>query len=139
VFDRETDGADPCRVEQHGNRCKRRATNMNAAYALDTRMNAEAVTLVLSPSVVRNHLLNDLIDSGVILAEDWRNSNDHVKRPILEAQNEEDLLARLIDAQWLTPFQASQVRSAGAANLMLGNYRLLEEIGAGGMGIVYRG
>ncbi|HMF19518.1 MAG TPA: serine/threonine-protein kinase, partial [Gemmataceae bacterium] len=49
------------------------------------------------------------------------------------------LLAKeLIARGWLTPFQVNQVFQGRAADLLLGSYVLLERIGEGGMGQVFK-
>jgi len=49
-----------------------------------------------------------------------------------------ELAAELVKAGRLTPFQAQRVGAGKAASLILGNYTLLDELGSGGMGRVYK-
>ncbi|MBP89395.1 MAG: hypothetical protein CMJ64_22235 [Planctomycetaceae bacterium] len=48
------------------------------------------------------------------------------------------LIGELLARGSLTPYQASCVREGRAAELLIGNYLLLSEIGAGGMGVVFK-
>jgi serine/threonine-protein kinase len=48
------------------------------------------------------------------------------------------LLEELVAGGVLTPFQAERIRMGAAAGLILGQYRLLDELGKGGFGRVYR-
>jgi serine/threonine-protein kinase len=60
----------------------------------------------------------------------------------------ETLLPRLPDAKaiagelvwrgWLTPYQANQLLHGRGRELVLGSYVLLERLGAGGMGQVFK-
>ncbi len=49
-----------------------------------------------------------------------------------------DLARELVRRGWLTPFQANQVLQGRAAELVLGGYVLLERLGEGGMGQVFK-
>src|SRR5260370_895498 len=44
----------------------------------------------------------------------------------------------LVEAELLTPYQAEQVLAGNAHQLRLGRYRILDRIGTGGMGHVFK-
>src|SRR5262249_43247088 len=48
------------------------------------------------------------------------------------------LARELIQRGWLTPYQVNQVLKGQAADLVLGQYVLVERIGEGGMGTVFK-
>ena len=81
-------------------------------------------------------LLRRLLAAGVVPAEDYDALAD---RAAIDAAPDDDaLVAALEAAGLLTAFQAERVRAGRLHGLVLGNYRLLDRIGAGGMGVVYR-
>ncbi len=53
-------------------------------------------------------------------------------------QTAENLARELMRRQMITKFQAQVVHSGRGASLVLGNYVLLDKIGEGGMGLVYK-
>src|SRR5262249_14182133 len=48
------------------------------------------------------------------------------------------LAQQLVKKGWLTPYQVNQIFAGQAAGLVLGQYRIQERIGAGGMGQVFK-
>ncbi|HVK07164.1 MAG TPA: protein kinase [Gemmataceae bacterium] len=83
-------------------------------------------------------LLNRLLDGWVVLPEEWEETPADVRAELNALTAPDPLLARLVDRHLLTKFQADCVRRGMEAELILGQYRLLQPIGRGGMGAVYR-
>jgi serine/threonine protein kinase len=60
------------------------------------------------------------------------------RKPPAELGDARRLAGDLLRQGWLTPFQANQIFQGRAAELVLGPYLLLERIGEGGMGQVFK-
>jgi response regulator RpfG family c-di-GMP phosphodiesterase len=73
----------------------------------------------------------------VVSAEDY-DALASAERTAVERAPDGALAAELVAAELLTEFQAERVRAGRVHGLILGNYRLLDRIGVGGMGVVYR-
>src|SRR5689334_3458128 len=82
--------------------------------------------------------LNHLVEQWVVLPEEWDELPPPMRDEILQTDPNEDLLDKLVQNQLLTDYQAKSVRRGCEGELVLGHYRLLEPIGQGGMGTVYR-
>jgi tRNA A-37 threonylcarbamoyl transferase component Bud32 len=58
--------------------------------------------------------------------------------PVSSPKSAEELASALVKSQQLTKFQAHQIFGGRAKALFLGNYTILDKLGAGGMGQVYK-
>src|SRR5947209_11005144 len=54
------------------------------------------------------------------------------------SEDPQELAFALVQRGWLTSFQAEQALLGEARQLVLGGFRLLPPLGAGGMGLVYK-
>lgn len=58
--------------------------------------------------------------------------------PLRQIDNPWSLLQALMDRGWLTSYQSDQLLLGNAGNLVLSSYHLMEPLGSGGMGEVYK-
>jgi response regulator RpfG family c-di-GMP phosphodiesterase/serine/threonine protein kinase len=84
-------------------------------------------------------LLGELLARSLVLTEDWGQLDDAIRGAITACREVEDLLRLFVERNLLTTYQASRLRAGKTFGLMLGNYRVLDRIGAGGMGVIYLG
>src|SRR5437660_1012308 len=82
-------------------------------------------------------LLRELLARSLVLTEDWGQLDDGTRAAISACREEEDLLRQLVERNLLTTYQASRLRTGKLFGLVLGNYRVLDRIGAGGMGVIF--
>jgi response regulator RpfG family c-di-GMP phosphodiesterase/serine/threonine protein kinase len=83
-------------------------------------------------------LLYDLLASSLILAEDWELLPIDVQEQILTGASPEGVLSMLVEHRLLTLYQAARISSGTTFGLVLGNYRVLDRLGAGGMAVVFK-
>ncbi len=104
----------------------------------DPRLTAEfdlAGSMEVDSSVAR--LLSWLLDSCLVLTEEWEDVPAITKAFVGDAASTDDLLDRLAEHDLLTEYQSDLVRAGRGEEAMVGSYRLLRPIGRGGMGVVY--
>lgn len=85
-------------------------------------------------AVPLEQFVKQLEDSGLVAGETLM---DFIP-PKASPKDAEELVGELIRHKKLTKFQAEEVANGNGKSLVLGNYVLLEKIGAGGMGEVYK-
>jgi response regulator RpfG family c-di-GMP phosphodiesterase len=83
-------------------------------------------------------LLRRLLAAGVVPADDYEALAGRDRTAVDRAPTDDAQLSALLAARLVTEFQAERVRAGRLHGLVLGNYRLLDRIGVGGMGVVYR-
>lgn len=82
--------------------------------------------------------LTILRKSNLLNREQWRELTERVADRAQGGMPTADELGRmLIDLGWVTPWHIEHLR-AGRSNFFLGRYKLLDQIGSGGMGAVFR-
>jgi response regulator RpfG family c-di-GMP phosphodiesterase/serine/threonine protein kinase len=95
-------------------------------------------TLDLGRTSAPQRSLHELLSSGIVLAEDWDHLPDAVRNDLCSCTATDSLLTALVEHQLLTDYQASRISAGKTHGLLLGNYRVLDRIGAGGMGVVFK-
>ncbi len=85
-------------------------------------------------SVALETVVKQLEDSGIVAAGKLENFIPPKAHP----KSVEELVAQLVKGNHLTKFQAAQVAAGKSRSLILGEYTILNKIGAGGMGQVFK-
>jgi response regulator RpfG family c-di-GMP phosphodiesterase/serine/threonine protein kinase len=83
-------------------------------------------------------VINRLVASSILHPEDWLNLSDAERDAIEQLPTDQAILAQLVEHGLLTEYQTDRVRGGNTFGLVLGNYRVLERLSIGGMGVVFK-
>ncbi len=101
------------------------------------RADVPAVGKTLDASTAEG-LLPALLASSVLRQGDWDALSADKREELSHLPDPQKLLARLVAENLLSDYQASRVALGKIGDLLLGNYRILDCLGRGAMGVVLK-
>lgn len=86
----------------------------------------------------KTSLLKSLLENSIVAFEDYELLEEADRAPIDFATDLDELLRLLVKHNLLTDFQARRIEAGKTFGLIVNNYRVLERLGAGSMGVVFK-
>lgn len=83
-------------------------------------------------------LLRQLLDMEFIAAGSWEALTSAGRRELEALTEVPALMARLVAAGLLTDYQAGRLSAAHLGELLVGEYRVLDFLGSGGMSMIFK-
>ncbi|MBV9125305.1 MAG: protein kinase [Planctomycetes bacterium] len=83
-------------------------------------------------------LLGELLASSVVPGDAWEELSLAVRDQLCACTDRDTLLALLTHHGLVTEYQRSRMTRGKTFGLILGNYRVLDRLGSGGMGVVFQ-
>ena len=83
-------------------------------------------------------IIDGFLAASYILSEDWDALPQTAQEKILWCADRNDVIQQLLNNDLLTQYQAARLMANTSFGLVLGNYRILDRIGAGGMAVVFK-
>jgi hypothetical protein len=82
--------------------------------------------------------VDEMLARSFVHTEDWKHLPGPTQERILASADRKQVLAALVEHRLLTEYQATRIAAGTTFGLVLGNYRILDRLGAGGMAVVFK-